>query len=73
MPRKTKTKTYSIEVTGNVDITATFNVKASSEDEAIAQAEQQFEDALVCTNDEAESGSIDWSCSSLDSTVTEEE
>ena len=71
MPKKTKT--YSVEVSGTVEVNATFVVEADSEIEANNIAEQLFEDHLVCKNEKAEYGDIDWSCSGMDSNATEEE
>lgn len=68
---KSKTKTYTIQVTATVEVVATFEIEATSEDTAISEAEAQFEDNLDCRNNYA--SDIDYSVIDMDTIVTEEE
>lgn len=72
MPKAKKTKTYSIEVTGQIEVAASFKIKATSESEAIAAAEDQFENEIECSIYGAEDVSS-VSVQQMDSTTEEQD
>ncbi|MDZ4877765.1 MAG: hypothetical protein CLLPBCKN_007200 [Chroococcidiopsis cubana SAG 39.79] len=73
MSNQTKTKIYCVEIVATISASATFEVKAFSEIEAIATAEQLFEEYLTCTNKWTDGNGIDCHVVETDSTATQEE
>lgn len=72
MPKtKQKTKTYIIQVTATVEITATYEMEGYSEQDAIERAENQLEMNLECSDSTAES--LDQYLQDFTSVVVEEE